>query len=249
MRQLRLAFGFFTILPLARAGGIEEVTRAAFLLPLVAVFLGGVEGLAGWGLSGLFEAQVVAAIILALALLLTGLHHADGLADVGDAVMAGGSRSRRLAVLKDRTMGIGAIAALLLVYLVSWAALSEALPGIEERHWPWLMMSVELSARFSLFALAMFSRPSHKGSGSVFIAGSKGWRGMAASAIVLILLALLAIPLGILIPLVCGAGALAVAILLAAAGRRWFGGANGDLLGASVETGRVAALLAAAAAL
>lgn len=247
MRRLRLALGFFTVLPLSSAGGMGEIAAAGFLLPLVALLLGSVEGLAGWGLAQIFGLPVTAALVLAMALLLTGLHHSDGLADVGDAIMAGGGHDRRLAVLKDRAMGTGAVTALILVYLVSWAALMELLPASAASRFPWLLMAVEVAARLSLIATAALSRPSHAGTGSAFLAGMKGGRGALAVVLSIVFLAALAMPLGWRLPLICGTAATATGLLLVQGGRRWFGGANGDLLGAAVELGRMAALLGAAA--
>lgn len=249
MKQLRLAFGFFTVLPLSRTGGIDEIAESGYLLPFVAIFLGGAEGLAGWGSLELWGPGVAAALVLALALILTGLHHADGLADVADSVMAGGDKARKLEVLKDKTMGIGALAAFILTYLVSWTAVAEAGSVLAPSSLPWLLMTVEVSARMSLLTVAFLSRPSHPGSGSAFLEALKGLRGAAGLGLSIACLAALAIPLGYLTPLVSGAAALILGLLLGAAGQRWYGGANGDLLGASVELGRMAALLAVVATL
>lgn len=249
MKRLRLAFGFFTVLPLSRAGSIDKIAESGYLLPLVALVLGGAEGLAGWGLLELFGPAVTAALVLALALFLTGFHHADGLADVADSVMAGGGRARKLKVLKDKTVGIGALATLVLTYLVSWAALTEAVPALAPSSLPWLLMTAEVAARMSLLVVGFLSRPSHPGSGSAFLAALKGWRGSLGIGLSIACLAALAFLLGYSIPLAGGAAALATGILLTLAGKRWYGGANGDLLGASVELARMAALLAAAAVL
>ncbi|MHB0866499.1 MAG: adenosylcobinamide-GDP ribazoletransferase [Thermoleophilia bacterium] len=249
MRRLRLVLGFFTVLPLSQTGGLGEIAAAGFLLPLVALLLGGAEGLAGWGLAHIFGPPVTAALVLVLALLLTGLHHTDGLADVGDAIMAGGGHERRLAVLKDRAMGTGAVTALILVYLASWAALLELLPAGEASRLPWLLMAVEVAARLSLVVTAALSRPSHSGSGSAFVVGMKGGRGAVAIFLSAVFLAALTVPLGWRIPLAGGISSVAVGLLLVQGGRRWFGGANGDLLGAAVELGRMAALLGAVAAI
>jgi adenosylcobinamide-GDP ribazoletransferase len=248
LRQLRLAFGFFTVLPLARSGDLRQVAAAGYLLPLVAVILGAGEGMAAWGLLSITGTVVSSALVLALALLLTGFHHTDGLADMGDAVMAGGGKDRRLAVLKDRTMGVGAVMALLLVYLISWAALIEDLPAFAPSSLPWVFVSVEVSARLSLITVAVISRSSHSGSGSEFLAALKGARAAAAILMSLGALAVVALLIRYRFPLACAAAAILVGMLLAGAGRRWFGGANGDLLGASVELGRMAALLAVAVA-
>lgn len=245
MKRLRLAFGFFTILPLSVAGSVNEIAASGYLLPLVALFLGGAEGLAGWGLLQLFGPGVAAALVLALALLLTGFHHADGLADVADSVMAGGDKARKLQVLKDKTMGIGALGTLILTYLVTWAALGESMPARAADSLPWLLMTVEVSARMSLLTVAFLSRPSHPGSGSAFLKALKGIKGAMGLGLSIACLAALGVPLGYLTPLICGAAAFIIGLLLTWAGRRWYGGANGDLLGASVEISRMAALLAA----
>lgn len=226
---------------------MAEVAGAVYFLPVVAAFLGAIEGAAAWGALQLFGAAAAAALIIALALLLTGFHHADGLADVADAVMAGGGVTRRLAVLKDRTTGVGAVATLILVLLVSWAALLEILPSLEASTLPWVMMSVEVSSRFCLLAAGIFSRASHTGTGSAFLEALKGGKGAVAIGVSVLFLAALALPLGFEIPLACAVSALTLGLALAGAGKIWFGGANGDLLGASAELGRMAALLAAAA--
>jgi adenosylcobinamide-GDP ribazoletransferase len=268
-------FSFFTVLPVGAgrpesATGLGRLGRALFWLPLVAVVLGGIEGGAAWGLDhifhfegsaavaigqtgltapgNLFGVALSAALVLALAELLTGFHHADGLADVADAAMAGGDRARRLAVLKDKASGAGAVAALALTYLTCWAALSTCLTSFRPALLPWLMMSVEVAARTPLLLIAAAGPSSHRGSGSVFVAAAKGLGGPVTIAISFGVLALLAVPLGFRAQIAAGGAALFIFVLMAIAGRRWFGGANGDLFGASVELGRLAALTAIAAA-
>ncbi len=241
--RLRLAFGFFTVLPLSRSGSISEVAESVYLLPAVGLVLGTLEGLAAWGSSRLFGSLVAGAVALASALLLTGLHHADGLADMGDAVMAHGNR-RRLEVLKDRTMGIGAAGALLVTYLLTWAALAQlallrggpALIGV--------LAAAEVSARAALLLVAGLSRPSHPGSGSEFIRATKGRRGAAGFAATLVIMAALALPLGAAASGLALAGGILAAILVTVLAGRLFGGAGGDVLGATVELARLASLLA-----
>lgn len=250
MNGLRRVFGFFTILPLAKAGAIEDTARAIYLLPLVAAFIGGAEGLAGWSSDRLLGQPVAAAAILATALLLTGMHHADGLADLGDALMVHGDAARRIDVLKDKTMGVGAAGALMLTYLVTWAALLQllALHG-DGAQLVWSLVAVEIAARLSLLTLTAVSRPSHEGSGSVFLRTQKGWRGVVGIALSLAGLAALALALPVAGVLVAVFAAAAIGLMLAAAGRHWFGGVGGDIMGASVELGRMAALLGLVAVL
>lgn len=242
--RLRLALGFFSVLPLGRTASLTEVAAAAAMLPLVGAILGGLEGAAGWGALTLFGPQAGAAIVLAAALLVTGMHHADGLADVGDAVMVHGDAGRRIAVLKDRTLGAGAAGALLMTYLVSWTALAGLMAMAGGVTIVWLLLAAEVSARLGLVLTAAASRPSHEGSGSAFIKALKGRRAAAATAAAALLLALLAWPLGAAAAAAAAAAAPLTALFLSLLARRLFGGAGGDVLGAAVELTRMAALLA-----
>ncbi|MHB9052562.1 MAG: adenosylcobinamide-GDP ribazoletransferase [Thermoleophilia bacterium] len=262
MNGLRRVFGFFTILPLSQAGTLRETAEAAYLLPLVGAFLGALEGLAGWGSLRLFGQPVAAAVVLAAALLLTGLHHADGLADLGDALMVHGDAGRRIEVLKDRTMGIGAAGALILTCLITWGALLQLL-GLAEGNrlagqftpagWSgwhnegaWIvaaLAAVEIAARLSLFGVAWASRPSHEGSGKIFLETLRGWRNPAGILISLAGLTALALVLPISALVAAAGAAMVTGLVLAAVGRYRFGGAGGDILGAAVELGRMAAVL------
>ncbi|MHB8793670.1 MAG: adenosylcobinamide-GDP ribazoletransferase [Thermoleophilia bacterium] len=250
MASIRRLFGFFTVLPLSSSGTVEDIARAGFLLPLVAVLLGGIEGFAGWGFERLAGQPVAAAIILASAMLLTGLHHTDGLADLGDALMVHGDAARRLQVLKDRTMGVGAISVLLITGLVTWAALLQLLAlrggGLEL---VWLLMAVEISARLSMLVVIAAGKPSHEGSGRIFIETMKGWRNAAAILLSVAVLGMLALELPVAGILAGAAAAVSTGLVLAATGRHWLGGCGGDIMGASVELGRMAALVALVAVL
>ena len=249
MRGIRQLFGFFTVLPLSSNGTVEDIARAGFLLPLVAVLLGGIEGLTGWGFEWLVGKPVAAAAMLASALLLTGLHHTDGLADLGDALMVHGDRDRRLQVLKDRTLGIGAVAALLLTGLATWAALLQLLTLREGLELVWLLMSAEISARLSMLMVTTAGKPSHEGSGSVFIETMKGWRNAVGILLSLAAIGILAMAVPAAAIFAGAAAAAAMGLILAAAGRHWFGGCGGDIMGASIELGRMAALIAMVAVL
>ncbi|MFA5809767.1 MAG: adenosylcobinamide-GDP ribazoletransferase [Thermoleophilia bacterium] len=243
LRDMRNAFGFFTIMPLSRAGTIGEIGAASYLLPFVAAFLGALEGAAGWGSSQVFGAPVAAALVLAAALLLTGFHHSDGLGDLGDALMVHGDPARRIEVLKDRTMGTGAAGTLFLTYLISWAAIAGIItlrPGFQL---VLLIMAAELSARLCLLFVGSLGRPSHQGSGSSFAHVMKGWRGMTGILFTLVILASMALFVPYQAVLFSVGAALAAGILLLLISGRFFGGIGGDVLGASVELGRLVALL------
>ena len=245
MNSVRNVLGFFTILPLSRAGTLKDVARAGWLVAIAGVLIGGAEGLIGLGSLRLLGQPVTAALILAVSLLLMGLHHADGLADLGDAIMVHGDASRRIEVLKDRTLGIGAVGAVLLTYLITWSALTQLL-ALNGEDWklPALLIAVEVAARLSLQIVAFVSKPSHEGAGMVFLEMMKGWRGIAGFILSLAILAAVSLVSSAPGVLAALAAAIVTGLALAALGKKLFGGAGGDLLGASVELGRLAAVLA-----
>ncbi len=248
MKGLQRVFGFFTILPLSSAGTVEDVARAGYFIPLAGAVLGGAEGLIGWGSARIFGQPLAAAMVMAAALLLTGFHHADGLADLGDALMAHGDAARRIEVLKDRTMGVGAAGALLITYLISWAALLQLLSLRTGWQLVWSLMAVEIAARLSMLVVIAAGKPSHDGSGYTFILTMKGARCVAAIIMSLAGLALLFLVQPLTGVMAAGGAGIAAGIALTLAGKHWFGGAGGDIMGASVELGRMAALIGLVAA-
>jgi adenosylcobinamide-GDP ribazoletransferase len=117
---VRELLSFFTVFPV-RGASLQGAAREAHLLPLIGI----VTALPGaiLLLSGYFvPAGVAATLALGAVLVAAGLHHSDGVLDVGDGLMVRGSPERRREVLKDTRVGIGGIGALFLVYAPSVAA-------------------------------------------------------------------------------------------------------------------------------
>ncbi len=93
--------------------------------PLIGAFLGLLAGLFGWVAYQFLPGLVVGALVLALLLLMTGLHHMDGLLDFGDGVMAHGTPEHKIAVMHDQFTGAGAIGLCLMTYLITAFAFVE----------------------------------------------------------------------------------------------------------------------------
>src|SRR5919206_2820921 len=121
---MRALLAYFTVLPVAApVPSLEEAARKAYLLPFVGLLVG-LPGAALLLLASTIPAGVTATLALGVTLLAAGLHHTDGVLDVGDALMVRGSPARRLEVLKDHLTGAGAVGALFIVYGLSLAALT-----------------------------------------------------------------------------------------------------------------------------
>jgi adenosylcobinamide-GDP ribazoletransferase len=243
---LKALLSFFTVLPV-RGASLEEAAREAHLLPLVGIFTG-LPGAALILLASVVPSGVAATLALGVVLLAAGLHHADGVLDVGDALMVRGSPARRRQVLADVRVGIGGIGALFVVYaptLAALAALAAASPGRAAL----ALLAGEVSARSAMLLTLTFGEAADERSSSVpFVRALEGGRRPVGLA-----LALLA-PLPFLLPL---GGSAALAVLLAPlvalfalrASRTAFGGIGGDAAGAAGETCRAVLLVFASVTL
>ncbi|SNZ12599.1 cobalamin-5'-phosphate synthase [Natronoarchaeum philippinense] len=236
LKALAGAVGFLTRLPAGRdadAWDAFAATPAAFLP--VGYLLGGVAALA---LAIPAPDPARAFCYVAAVYALTGINHVDGLADLGDAAVVHGDTERRREVMKDTTVGVGAVLAVALV-VAGLALAALALAGITLLAAVGIVVAAEVGAKFGMAALACLGAPAHEGLGSQFTADN-GARSLVPSA-------LLALPaLALTWPSLAATGAVAGALLAAGAVGRWsdraLGGAGGDAFGATNELGRLAGL-------
>lgn len=226
------ALAFLTVVGGARRP--DERTLAWF--PLVGAGIGGALALVWLGASELWPPAVAAALVVAADLALTGLLHADGLADSADGLLPHLPRERRLEVMAAPDVGGFALAVVPAVLLVRFAALAGgAVPALA-------LVGVWAASRTVLAAVPTvvpYARP--EGLASPFLAGARRW----------FLLWLL--PAGVLLVVAAdGLGAAALVALVVAAGavvalaRARLGGFTGDVLGAAAALGETFALLALA---
>ena len=232
---MKALLSFFTVLPFSGAS-LEETAREAHLLPLVGIFTG-LPGAVLIVLASAFPPGVSATLALGAVLLAAGLHHADGVLDVGDAVMVRGNPARRRQVLADTRVGIGGIGALFVVYaptLAALAALAAASPGRAA----FALLAAEVSARSAMLLMLAFGEPADRGSSAVpFVRALKGPRRPVG------LVLALTVPLVFLLPLggfamLGGLAAPSIALFALRVARAAFGGIGGDVAGAAGEVCR-----------
>jgi adenosylcobinamide-GDP ribazoletransferase len=239
---VRALLAFFTALPLPGAP-LAEAARRVYLLP----FVGLVTGLPGALIlfSGALPTGVAATLALGAVLLAAGLHHADGVLDVGDALMVQGSQGRRREVLKDARVGIGGLGALFLVYAPALAALA-ALSGASPLRAALALLVADAAACSAMTLILLFGRPAEEGSSAVpFVRALKGGsRRYAALLLALSIPSLVALPLGWDASLAALLTAPAVVLSAIWVANRAFGGIGGDVSGATGEMTRTVLLVA-----
>ena len=240
---MRALLAFFTALPISASNSsLEDAARKAYLLPLVG-YVVGLPGAALLLLASAIPPGVAASLALGAALLAAGLHHTDGLMDVGDALMARGTPERRREVLKDDRLGVGGLGALFVVYAPTLAALV-AYAGDSPARAALALLAGEVAARSGMLLMLSFGKPAEKGSSSIpFVRALKGPRKTLGVALALLGLLPLLVPLGSFAPLAVLLVPLTALAALRLA-RRAFGGIGGDVVGATGEACRVVLLVA-----
>ncbi|MBL8259783.1 MAG: adenosylcobinamide-GDP ribazoletransferase [Candidatus Competibacteraceae bacterium] len=242
MRAFILALQLLTRLPVPLLGPPprpEELGLSVVFFPVIGFLIGAL--LAGLHtVLWLADPGVLAGLVLAVWVLLTGGLHLDGLADTADAWIGGqGARERTLEIMKDPRCGPAAIVAVGLVLLNKFAALQVLLAGDARA----VLVLVPVLARASLvllLATTPYIRP--EGLGSPYARhlprASCGLMLLACSAATLWWLdAQGAVLLGVLA---------AVFLIVRQRFVSRLGGVTGDALGASCELLETVLLLAVA---
>ena len=228
----------------------KEVQQAAmWFYPIVGAILG-VFLVSLVLLCDLYNPQasflLVAALALALWVYFTGAMHLDGVADTTDAWVGGlGNHERTLEIMKDPRVGAMAVAAMIVVLLVKFAAIAALLEQAHSDLGLLLggLLLIPMLARAGIIGLmATTSYVRKQGMVSDTQSAATKSKVLVMGAV----LALLALPLlqekALLILLVW----LAVLVGYRAALKKRLGGYTGDTLGAAVEIQEAVLLVALA---
>lgn len=239
-QPLLIAVQFLTIIPvrISTAPAAQTMGQSLLYYPLVGLLLGAIlVAISTFGNA--LSASLLAALILACWILLTGALHLDGLADSADAWLGGiGNPDKTLAIMKDPYCGPIAVVTLIIVLLIKFNAI-EQLIVTHNTHILFLAPLIARSAVIALFLTTPYVRKQGLGSAlAEHLPRRSSW--ILLSSIVALLLVL---PdthmLGILV-----AVSLTVWLLRALMLRR-LAGTTGDTAGALIEISETVVLASA----
>ncbi|WP_049889417.1 adenosylcobinamide-GDP ribazoletransferase [Natronolimnohabitans innermongolicus] len=232
---VRGALGFLTRLPVDHRDGDWEAFRSRpWTFPLVGLLAGALASIPLLATDALPAPTVAFAYVLAV-YAVTGIHHLDGVADLGDALVVHGDVERRREVLKDTTTGVGALLAVALT-VAGLALAGVSLAGLSPATAVGVAVAAEVGAKLGLAAMACFGRAAHEGMGRQFTAAATSGAFVVPAGLVLAAAAAIwPHPAAIA---VCG-GIVGVGLPWYWADR-FLGGISGDIFGAANEIGRVA---------
>jgi adenosylcobinamide-GDP ribazoletransferase len=211
---------------------------SSYSFPLVGLLLGGILGGFWFLLRGILPASVLAALLLALTVCLTGGLHLDGLMDTVDGVYGGRNREERLAFMKDSHAGAFGVIAVVLALILRYALYTQM--GVTLL--PYLIVAPVLGRQAHVWAQALFPYARKEGVGALF--SSRGIYGdyrklMITTGISLFLLVALLELTGITTFIAAGL----FCFLIAGRLSRLLGGLTGDTYGALSELVEIVVLL------
>jgi len=240
LKEMKNLLAFLTIIPVGMdADCLRDAAEYMPLFPLVGAFIGALAGLFAWLLSRILPGLVVGVLTLGFILLVTGLHHTDGLLDFGDGLMCQGPPERKIEVMHDEQTGTGGLMLGLIMALTTAFSIAALSPSM---FFQALTVS-EVSAKFAMVLVAWAGTSAHEGMGSVFIeAMHRGQRRLRLAGAVII-------SLGLTIPLLWAVGLLLLAVgvltclTIVWASSRHFRGVTGDVFGAANDLARMTSLI------
>ena len=235
MREFGVAIMLLTRVPARWLAGsaVVQTSRVVWAFPLVGALVGagGAAMLAGGRAGGMGAALAAIWAVAAMTVVSGGLHE-DGLADVADGFGGGGSRARKLEIMRDSRIGSYGALALILAVGVRVCALT-GLPAMA-------LVAVGALSRGAIAVPLLLLGPAREGGlgGLVADAGARRWVCLGLGVGV----AIIVLPAG-----QAGAGvvaAMAAALVVSVLARRQVGGFTGDVLGACVVAAECAGLTA-----
>lgn len=245
VKELKNLFSFLTIFPVAMDKDmLTDCAHNMWFFPLIGAFIGLLAGIFGWIAYHFLPGIVVGGLVLAMLLLITGLHHTDGLLDFGDGIMAHGTFEHKIEVMHDQLTGAGGLSLGIMTMLISALAIGQLKIAIIVGG----IIVIELSAKLSMVIVAWAGKSIHEGMNTPFLQAMNGNKGKLRLIVAWVISLILAFPLlrwaGVLVVL----AAVITGLVMTVIAHRNFNGVTGDVFGATNEVARLVCVIVLLAA-
>ena len=248
LRSIGGLLTFSTILPLNIYTTIDEMAKMTWFWPIINGIVGLLAAIIAFILARFihFDALLIATIVYGFLLIINGFNHFDGLMDFGDGIMVHGSPEKKLSIMKDPMTGVGGISTGFIVGTITIAAYTSLISYAYAINLNFLLLIIvaEISAKIGLTTCCISSESSDEGIGKYFI----NYMNLKNYVLGLIICVIISVALSLgpgihigLLGIIGGAFGGALSALIA---KRHLKIANGDVLGASNELGRLFSLMA-----
>lgn len=241
LKELKNLMAFLTIIPVGMDPDcLTDAANCMYLFPLVGAFIGLLAGIFAWLLLHILSALVVGILTLGFILLITGLHHTDGLLDFGDGIMYQGSAERKIEIMHDQQTGTGGLTLGLVIMLTTVLCIAE----LNKNSIIQSLIVSEVSAKLAMVIMAWVGRSAHKGMNTYFVNAMHSQYRNIRLVVALFIAFGIAIYLLRVVGFTAVIAGLAVTLVLIGISNRHFKGVTGDVFGAGNELARLASLIA-----
>jgi adenosylcobinamide-GDP ribazoletransferase len=239
-REVKNLIAFLTTIPVGMDENcLIDAANHMYLFPLIGAFIGLLAGIFAWLLLNFLDTFIVGILTLSFILLVTGLHHADGLLDFGDGLVYQGTSEEKIKIMHDQQTGVGGFTLGLITFLITALCIAK----LNQNFVIQSLIVSEASAKLAMVFMAWLGKSAHKGMNTFFInAMHDQYRNIR-------LIAALSITFSTALPLLGIVGFMAIiaclitALVVIGISNRHFGGVTGDVFGAGNELARLCSLL------
>jgi len=230
---------FLTIIPMPKYHNynLNTIARNMYFFPLCGAIIGLIVGVVAFISLSFVPTYIASLAILVTYVIITGIHHIDGLADFADGLMIRGNRESKRKAMLDPIVGSAGATALVINFIGLFIALSNFESPLKLFY---AIIVSEVIGKYVMVLQATVGKSSWSGSSSPFTIEMK-----KGSKIIISLL--FTVTLVIFMQGIDGLLVLAIVILIGFViyliSYKNFGGVNGDVFGASNEICRLTSLL------
>ena len=240
LKEIKNLVAFLTIIPVGmNQDCLSDAARYMSLFPVVGAFIGLLAGLLAWLLFHVLPVLVVGILTLGLILLITGLHHTDGLLDFGDGIMYQGSPEKKIKIMHDQQTGAGGLTLGLVILLTTTFCIA----GLNQSIVIQSMILSEVSAKLAMVIGAWVGKSAHKGMNTYFVNAMHSRHRKLRLLAALIISFGIAIPLMWIVGLITTIAGLVTGLIMVGVSNRHFRGVTGDVMGAMNDLTRMASLI------
>ena len=240
IKELKNLFSFLTIIPIRMDHDMfSDCAKYMYLFPFIGACIGAIAGSFGWIFFQFLPVSIAGVLTLGFLLIITGLHHTDGLLDFGDGLMAHGTPKRKIEIMHDQLTGAGGLSLGIMTFLVTALAFSEINSNIIIQS----VIVVEVSAKLSMVLGAWAGKPVHKGMNTTFLESMRGKKGTIRLLVALVISLAISIPLLGLTGLSCILTTIFTSLFIVSLSHKHFKGVTGDVLGATNELSRMTSII------
>jgi adenosylcobinamide-GDP ribazoletransferase len=241
LKEIKNLIAFLTIIPVGMDQDcLTDAANYIYLFPLVGAFIGLLAGIFGWLLLNVLDALIVGILTLGFILLITGLHHTDGLLDFGDGIMYQGPAEKKIEIMRDQQTGTGGLTLGLVTILTTAFCIAQ----LKQNFIIQGLVASEASAKLAMVVMAWVGRSAHEGMNTYFVNAMHGQYRNLRLIVALFIAFSIAFSLLTAVGFTAAIAGLVVALVIVGISNRHFKGVTGDVFGAGNELARLGSLIA-----